>query len=54
MMHAIFFNIVIAYMLYAVIVNKLDTWLWICYGLVLTEGLVLLIFKPTSRTYAAG
>ncbi len=41
----IFFNIVIFYMLYAVIVDKLDYWLWIGYGLVLLEGLTLLVFK---------
>lgn len=41
----VFFNVVIFYMLYAVIVNKLDTWLWIGYGLFLLEGITLLIFK---------
>lgn len=41
----IFFNIVIFYMLYAAIVGKLDVWLWLCYGLVLAEGIVLLIFR---------
>ncbi len=41
----IFFNIVIFYMLYAVIVNKIDTWLWIGFGLVALEGLTLLLFK---------
>lgn len=41
----IFFNVVIFYMLYAVIVNKLDKWLWIGYGLFLLEGITLLIFK---------
>lgn len=41
----IFFNVVIFYMLYAVLVNKIDIWLWICYGLILLEGLILLIFK---------
>lgn len=43
----VFFNVVIFYMLYAVIVNKLDKWLWIGFGLVLLEGLTLLIFKWT-------
>lgn len=43
----IFFNIVVGYMLYAVIINKLDNWLWLCYVLILTEGLVLLLFKWT-------
>ena len=41
----VFFNFVIFYMLYAVIVNKLDKWLWIGYGLIVLEGLTLLIFK---------
>ncbi|WP_211227035.1 hypothetical protein [Terrimonas ferruginea] len=37
----IFFNIVIGYMLYAVIANRLDTLLWVCYALVAAEGLIL-------------
>jgi hypothetical protein len=41
----LFFNVVIFYMLYAVIVNKLDKWLWIGYSLIVLEGLTLLIFK---------
>ena len=41
----LFFNVVIFYMLYAVISNKIDIWLWIGYGLVLLEGIVLLIFR---------
>lgn len=41
----LFFNVVIFYMLYAVISNKIDIWLWIGYGLVLLEGLVLLLFR---------
>jgi len=32
-------------MLYAVIVNKLDRWLWIGYGLFVLEGITLLVFK---------
>jgi spore maturation protein SpmA len=36
---------VISYLLYAVISNKIDKWVWICLGLILLEGLVLLIFK---------
>ena len=32
-------------MLYAVISNKLDIWLWIGYGLFILEGIVLLVFK---------
>lgn len=41
----IFFNVVIFYMLYAVVQNKIDRWLWIGYGLVVLEGLTLLFFK---------
>jgi hypothetical protein len=41
----IFFNVVIFYMLYAAIANKLDILLWIGYGFVLLEGLTLLTFK---------
>ena len=41
----LFFNVVIFYMLYAVIENKLDKWLWIGYGLFLLEGIILLYFK---------
>jgi len=41
----IFFNFVIFYMLYAVLKDKIDIWLWIGYGLVILEGLTLLLFK---------
>lgn len=41
----VFFNFVIFYMLYAVIINKLDIWLWIGYALIVLEGITLLIFK---------
>src|ERR1700712_181855 len=41
----IFFNVVIFYMLYAVLNNKLDNWFWLCYGLIILEGIVLLMFK---------
>ena len=41
----LFYNVVIFYMLYAAITNKIDVWLWIGYGLVVMEGLILLIFK---------
>jgi hypothetical protein len=41
----LFFNVVIFYLLYAAIVNKIDIWVWICIGLVVLEGLVLLAFK---------
>ena len=41
----IFFNVVIFYLLYAVIANKIDKWVWICIGFILLEGLILLVFK---------
>src|SRR4030095_7424946 len=41
----IFFNLVIFYLLYAVIVDKIDKWIWIGLGLFLLEGIVLLVFK---------
>lgn len=41
----LFFNVVIFYLLYAVISDKIDIWVWICIGVLLAEGLVLLIFK---------
>lgn len=41
----LFFNVVIFYMLYAVIVNKIDKWVWYGLGFFLLEGLILVIFK---------
>jgi hypothetical protein len=41
----VFFNIVIFYLLYAVIADKIDKWIWICIGLIAFEGLILLLFK---------
>ena len=41
----IFFNFVIFYMLYAAIANKIDIWLWIGYGFVSLEGIILLTFR---------
>lgn len=43
----IFFNIVIFYLLYAVLTNNIDRWVWIGYGLIALEGVVLLLFKFT-------
>ncbi|WP_126973902.1 hypothetical protein [Gynurincola endophyticus] len=43
----IFYNIVIFYMLYAVITNSIDGYFWIGCGLVMVEGIVLLCFKWT-------
>ncbi len=41
----IFFNVVLFYMAYAVIVNKIDKLVWIGVALILLEGIVLLIFS---------
>jgi len=41
----LFFNVVIFYLLYAVIVNKIDKWVWICLGFILLETSILLVFK---------
>ena len=41
----IFFNVVIAYLYYAVITGSIDKWVWIGIGLILLEGMILLIFK---------
>lgn len=41
----LFYNVVIFYLLYAVIVNKIDKWVWICLGLIGLETLILAVFK---------
>ncbi len=41
----LFFNVIIFYLLYAVIVNKIDQWIWICIGLIVLEGIILIVFK---------
>jgi len=41
----LFFNVVIFYLLYAVIANKIDIWVWLGLGCFLVEGIVLLLFK---------
>tara|TARA_R110002167_G_scaffold123399_6_gene302322 strand:+ start:478 stop:813 length:336 start_codon:yes stop_codon:yes gene_type:complete len=41
----LFYNVVIFYLLYAVIINKIDIWVWICVGLVVLEGLILWVFN---------
>lgn len=41
----VFFNVVIFYLLYAVVADRIDKWVWICIGLITLEGLVLLVFK---------
>lgn len=39
------FNVVIFYLLYAAISNKISKWVWISIAIILAEGLVLLAFK---------
>ena len=41
----IFFNVIIFYMLYAVIRDEIGVWFWMGLALVLLEGLTLLAFK---------
>jgi hypothetical protein len=41
----VFFNVVLFYLLYAVITNRIDHWVWIGLGCFVVEGLVLLLFK---------
>ncbi|MCP2045412.1 hypothetical protein [Pontibacter sp. HSC-36F09] len=41
----VFYNVVIFYLLYAVLTNRIDHWVWICLGLIMLEGLVLLVFN---------
>ena len=41
----VFFNVVIFYLLYAVLADKIDRWVWICIGLLVLEGIVLFTFK---------
>ncbi|SDE34013.1 hypothetical protein SAMN05421636_104407 [Pricia antarctica] len=41
----LFFNMVIFYLLYAVIADTIDKWVWVCIGLIVAEGIVLLAFK---------
>lgn len=41
----VFYNIVIFYLLYAVLINKIDLWVWVCIGLVCLEGIILAVNK---------
>lgn len=41
----VFFNVVIFYLLYAVVADRIDRWAWICLALIAAECVVLLIFK---------
>jgi len=55
----LFFNVVIFYLLYAVIINRIDARVYICIGLIALEGFILLIFNRTcpvtivARQYSA-
>ena len=40
-----FFNAVLFYMAYAVIINKIDKFIWIGIGLIVLEGIVLMQFN---------
>lgn len=41
----LFFNIVLIYLFYAAISNKIDKWVWIGLSLFALEGIVLLLFR---------
>ncbi|CAN5448886.1 hypothetical protein BH10BAC3_BH10BAC3_36570 [soil metagenome] len=41
----VFFNVILFYMAYAVIVNNIVKYVWFGIGLILLEGIVLLSFK---------
>jgi hypothetical protein len=41
----VFFNVVLIYLYYAVISDRIDKWVWIAVGIVIIEAIVLLIFK---------
>ena len=43
----LFFNAVLAYLVFAISHNKIDKWIWIGLGSFLLEGMLLLIFKNT-------
>ena len=40
-----FFNVIIFYLFYAVICNKIDKFVWICIGMIIGEGVILMAFK---------
>lgn len=41
----LFFNVVIFYLFYAVLIGRIDKWVWICLGLIGLETIILLMFK---------
>jgi hypothetical protein len=40
-----FFNVIIIYLIYAVIVNRIDMLVWVGIGFIAAEAIVLLVFK---------
>jgi hypothetical protein len=40
-----FFNVVIFYLLYAVITDQINYLVWICVGFLILEGITLMVFK---------
>ena len=55
----VFFNVVIFYLLYAVLTGSIDRWVWVGLGLVALEVMVLLLFRMAcpltvvARRYSA-
>ena len=41
----VFFNVVIFYLLYAVVIDRIDKWVWICISLIILEAITLIVFK---------
>ena len=41
----VFMNGIIGYLLYAVVSNKIDVWVWVCIGIIILECLVLVAYK---------
>ena len=41
----IFLNVVIFYLLYTAVTVRINVWTWICLGIIILEGVVLLLFK---------
>jgi hypothetical protein len=44
----VFFNVVIFYLLYAAVIDKIDKidkWIWICISLMILEVIILIVFK---------
>ena len=41
----VFFNVVIFYLLYAVVIDRIYKWVWICISLIILEAITLIVFK---------